>query len=104
MPAMPMLRRQATSLPGDKTDFVAKHTSFLLSLESRIQSILLYGVSETLEVGMKRSITHQLKAGVDGGKFHVFPTHFRCHDADSMESFITRLAVTVLLVGGISLL
>ena len=53
---MPMLRRQATSLPGDKTDFVAKHTSFLLSLESRIQSILLYGVSETLEVGMKRSI------------------------------------------------
>jgi len=37
---MPMLHRQATLLPGDKTDFVAKHTSFLLSLESRIQSIL----------------------------------------------------------------
>ena len=46
MPEMPMLHRQATLLPGDKTDFVAKHTSFLLSLESRIQSIPLYGVSE----------------------------------------------------------
>ena len=49
---------------------------------------------------MKRSITHQLKARVDGGKFHVSPTHIRCYDADSMESFITRLGVTVLLVGG----